>query len=154
MNLFDRIVAAVPAEELPRFEKSDKTLAQAYLETADKMFWEVEALRQFGATPEFAAKIEKMSAHADEYESRGKSLIALSKLECSKNDPPLPHYQVVSEGPSSVLALFDDVLIPVYVCLETREIRFFFPHDSVSLETVPADVVVAWKRDGNVFRPI
>lgn len=73
-TLFERIVAAVPAESLPTVEKTGVSLAQAYRDAAEKLAYQLASLEKFCATEDMWREIERQHAVVADYESSARML--------------------------------------------------------------------------------
>jgi hypothetical protein len=73
-TLYERVLAAVPAEQLPRLEKTGKTLVEAHREHADKLDWTTHSLEKFSISEEAYQQLLAMESEANDHLSSAKIL--------------------------------------------------------------------------------
>lgn len=73
-TLYERVLAAVPAEQLPRLEKTGKTLAEAHRECADKLDWTTHSLQKFSISEEAYQQLLAMESEANDHLSSARIL--------------------------------------------------------------------------------
>jgi hypothetical protein len=114
-ELFERLVAAVPAENLPVLEKTGISLEQAYREAAEKLEREVAALELFAATEEMARELERKWQIAADYKG------SAGLLEWVKSDTVQWRPKESSTALPMLLEVDDD-MIEMFINMEERQI--------------------------------
>lgn len=114
-ELFERLLAAVPAENLPVLEKTVISLEQAYREAAEKLEREVAALELFAATEEMARELERKWQTVADYKS------SASMLEWAKSDTVQWRPKESSTALPMLLEVDDD-MTEMFINMEERQI--------------------------------
>ena len=139
-ELFERLLAAVPAENLPVLEKTGISLEQAYREAAEKLEREVAALELFAVTEEMARELERKWQTAADY--RGSAGL----LEWAKSDT----VQWCLKESSTALPMLlevDDDMIEMFINMEERQIYIRLTNVEFIPFTGPFYAARIWVKD-------
>lgn len=133
-TLYDRVIAAVPAEQLPRLEKTGKTLAEAHRERADKLDWTTHSLEKFSISEEAYQQLLAMEAEVHDHLSSAKI------LEEVKNTTPAWR-PVESATALPMLLEVDDEMCEMFLNLEEGTI--YIPLNAVEYAPFTASFTAA-----------
>lgn len=114
-KLFERIVAAVPAESLPTVEKTDVSLVQAYRDAAEKLEYQLHSLEKFAVTEDMWRDMERQSDIVADYKS------SAGILEWAKSNA-VQYRQVESATALPMLLEVDEDMTEMFLNMEEHKI--------------------------------
>lgn len=114
-ELFERLLAAVPAENLPVLEKTGISLEQAYREAAEKLEYQLCSLEKFTVTEEMARELERKWQIVADYKG------SASLLEWAKSDTVQWRPKESSTALPMLLEVDDD-MTEMFINMEERQI--------------------------------
>jgi hypothetical protein len=114
-ELFERLLAAVPAENLPILEKTGITLAQAYRAAAEKLEREIAAVGMFATTEEMSRELDRKLSIAADHRS------SADMLDLCESD--IVQWRLKESSTALPMLLeVDDEMIDAFVNMEEHQI--------------------------------
>lgn len=110
-TLYERVLAIIPAEQLPCLEKTGKTLIEAHCERADKLDCEMSSLQKFNISDEAYRQLLALGSEASDHRSSARIL--------EKVKDTTPQWRPV-ESTTALPMLFevDDEMFEMFLNLE------------------------------------